>query len=95
MRNPELDRHQRQERPEQQSGADHEHERQRNLCHDERAAERSEVSTEHATCSTLLERISQIDACGLERGSEPESDARGAAQADREQEDAPVDRHVG
>src|SRR2546423_13354179 len=84
------------ERANHETSAGEEDDRQRELRDDERAAQAGRRTRRRwPGSSTLLERVMQSPARECQRGYETEGETREKRNRKREDEHAPIDRHVG
>ena len=90
---PETHVGKRRERPDEKAGADDEHERQRNLQDDHRAAE-AEARLADNRASLFLQRVVRLHARRAQRGNRSEEQRRRHRDKRGEHEDAPVDPDV-
>ena len=80
----EIDADQARERAQQQARAHQEHDRQRDLRHDEQASHPMMTAVCGASAALLSQRRLRLDATGLPRGHEPEDERRDGGHHERE-----------
>ena len=90
----ELDVHHPEEAADEQTGADEEHERERDFDHHERAAQAAASGVGGRAASAFLHRAGKIRFRGLQRRRKPEDDSGQNRQRHREGDDARVHGHV-
>jgi hypothetical protein len=96
--NAEIDRAQTLEAPQQQSGADEQDERQRNLTHDEHIPSACLTTAPAAAPARLAQHGFEVGSRGLPRRSDSEADACQDRDAEAEREDRALERsaaHAG
>ena len=88
------DRAQRHRRPNEQRGADHEHQRERDLQDDQHRASAGSTKARDRRDAGALQRNVEIGARGLKSGQESKDDAGRDRDDERERQHAPVGAHA-